>query len=403
MKQSNWFLLIIILGLGLCQFASANGNVCVLVYPVFIIDTETFSVCYGVTPTDEQILVHVDLNAECVGTPVITRGADKTYTVECIDASSCVGTGSGVWTEYPSCDDSDVCTEDRCDPATGDCAYTPICEGCFQVCKAIDWNGWDPVPGLVFDIMVDHPGMIFLSRDIVDGECTKYEELMPGDYHIDEWYLPEWIISGAHDTTVTVLAGDTCEDHKYTVINTYNLGCLQICKNVDWNGVDEDPNQEFEICVDDGDTYHHCEMLGKEGDTCYTWDLLPGEYNVIESYPGEEWVVDPIQNPVTVSGSAQCIFAEVKNTYQTTDPTEAVDNVISAIKVLHLPKGIDSSLISKLENTIDALNREDTGAAINKLNAFIKEVQAQRCKKIPCDDADELIAMVQQIIDSVGG
>jgi len=129
---------------------------------------------------------------------------------------------------------------------------------------------------------------------------------------------------------------------------------------------------------------------------------LPGLYTVSETYPGDGWVPLP-ETQVLVLALDVCPEIWAGNTYQPTDPTDAVENVISAIEDLHVQTGIENSLISKLENTINALNTGDTADAMNKLGAFINEVEAQQCKKIPCDDADELIAMVQQIIDSVGG
>jgi hypothetical protein len=69
-----------------------------------VIETETFEVCHGVVPTDEQILAHIDLNSECADTPVITRvPGTTTYTVSCTDANGCPCTGSGSWTELPEC------------------------------------------------------------------------------------------------------------------------------------------------------------------------------------------------------------------------------------------------------------------------------------------------------------
>jgi len=90
-------------------------------------------------------------------------------------------------------------------------------------------------------------------------------------------------------------------------------------------------------------------------------------------------------------------------TYIIESPAESTKDIIDDIKELNLPKGTENSLTSKLQNAIDALNRGNTDAAIIKLEAFISEVRAQQCKKIPCDKADELIAMAQRIIDSIGG
>jgi len=73
--------------------------------------------------------------------------------------------------------------------------------------------------------------------------------------------------------------------------------------------------------------------------------------------------------------------------------------LIDKIVALELPVGIENSLVSKLENAIDSIQKAQEKAAANKLEAFINEVEAQRGKKIPEADADALIALAQAIID----
>ena len=73
--------------------------------------------------------------------------------------------------------------------------------------------------------------------------------------------------------------------------------------------------------------------------------------------------------------------------------------LIDKIVALELPAGIENSLVSKLKNAIDSIQKAQEKAAANKLEAFINEVEAQRGKKIPEADADALIALAQEIID----
>lgn len=82
-------------------------------------------------------------------------------------------------------------------------------------------------------------------------------------------------------------------------------------------------------------------------------------------------------------------------------PTEAVQTLVDVTNSFNLQQGIDNSLDAKLQSALDALNDVnggDTGAAINKLNAFINEVEAQRNKKITDAQATELISIAQRII-----
>ena len=75
--------------------------------------------------------------------------------------------------------------------------------------------------------------------------------------------------------------------------------------------------------------------------------------------------------------------------------------LIDKIVALELPAGIENSLVSKLENAINSIQKAQEKAAANKLEAFINEVEAQRGKKIPEADADALIALAQAIIEII--
>ena len=57
---------------------------------------------------------------------------------------------------------------------------------------------------------------------------------------------------------------------------------------------------------------------------------------------------------------------------------------------------------NKSDKTV-SLNMNNTGAAINKLEAFINEVEAKRGKKngFTNEEADTLIAAVQWVIDNI--
>jgi hypothetical protein len=82
-------------------------------------------------------------------------------------------------------------------------------------------------------------------------------------------------------------------------------------------------------------------------------------------------------------------------------PSEATQDLISDVEGLDLPEGTENSLTSKLEAAINSLDKGRENAAINQLSAFINQVEAQRGKKITDEQADELIAAAQGIIDSI--
>jgi hypothetical protein len=91
---------------------------------------------------------------------------------------------------------------------------------------------------------------------------------------------------------------------------------------------------------------------------------------------------------------------------QPTSPQEAIETLIADVEDMNLQQGIDNSLDAKLTSALDALdalNADQRNDAINKLNAFINEVEAQREKKLTNEQADYLAAEAQRIIDLIQG
>lgn len=83
---------------------------------------------------------------------------------------------------------------------------------------------------------------------------------------------------------------------------------------------------------------------------------------------------------------------------------DAILNLAQDVYALNLPKGTANSLLAKLHEAYQKLmdgNDKNDMAAINKLEAFINAVEAQRGKKIAEADADNLIALAQAIIDKL--
>lgn len=64
-------------------------------------------------------------------------------------------------------------------------------------------------------------------------------------------------------------------------------------------------------------------------------------------------------------------------------------------------EGITNSLLAKLDAAQAALDRGQTGAAINLLGAFIHEVQAQAGKHIVQEHAGDLVEHAQMVIQAL--
>ena len=76
----------------------------------------------------------------------------------------------------------------------------------------------------------------------------------------------------------------------------------------------------------------------------------------------------------------------------------AIDILIGDVKSLNINKGIENSLIKKLEAANSSLNRNRKNAAANQIGAFINQVNGLKGKKISEGAASELIRKAEDII-----
>jgi hypothetical protein len=79
---------------------------------------------------------------------------------------------------------------------------------------------------------------------------------------------------------------------------------------------------------------------------------------------------------------------------------DTIEYLLQLIYAMNLDKGIENSLISKVKNAQKSIKRENITAAINKLQAFINQVEAQKGKKIPQEEAEMLILYAGNLINS---
>ena len=83
-------------------------------------------------------------------------------------------------------------------------------------------------------------------------------------------------------------------------------------------------------------------------------------------------------------------------------PSDEIEVVVDVVVSFDLPDGIQNSLITKLQNALDALAAGDTASACISLQTFTNQVQAQSGKKIPTSQADQLIISANQIKETLG-
>ncbi len=86
------------------------------------------------------------------------------------------------------------------------------------------------------------------------------------------------------------------------------------------------------------------------------------------------------------------------------EPVELFNDLIALVESFNLQQGIANSLDQKLQNALAALEAINAGQrqdAINKMEAFINAVEAQRDKQLTGEQTDSLIALAQEILASL--
>jgi len=105
----------------------------------------------------------------------------------------------------------------------------------------------------------------------------------------------------------------------------------------------------------------------------------------------------------TSAGNLDAFVAKLRIT---DDPKELLLVLIKVVSGLNLHQGIHNSLDAKLERAqqaLEDLNQNNDISAINALEAFINEVEAQRGNKIPEADADAIVALAREVLELLTG
>lgn len=84
-----------------------------------------------------------------------------------------------------------------------------------------------------------------------------------------------------------------------------------------------------------------------------------------------------------------------------TDPAQAIQDLIVSVQSMGLSEKLENSLVSKLEKALVKLNKGKEEGAIKKLQSFINKVNKKRGKGLSDQQADQLVASAQLIIDEL--
>ena len=109
--------------------------------------------------------------------------------------------------------------------------------------------------------------------------------------------------------------------------------------------------------------------------------------------------VDTINN--LVIGETMAFSTFILAASQSVSPQQALADLIFDVISLNLDKGLENSLVVKLENAVKSLENKNYQATVNQLYAFINHVDSQQGKKIAEEDANGLIGAAEIIISNV--
>jgi hypothetical protein len=83
-------------------------------------------------------------------------------------------------------------------------------------------------------------------------------------------------------------------------------------------------------------------------------------------------------------------------------PSELIDTLMAYVSGLGLSKGIQTSLLAKLDAAQSNLARGEVTAATGTIGAFMNEVRAQSGKHISAGQAAEMTSQAQAIVHVIG-
>ena len=83
-------------------------------------------------------------------------------------------------------------------------------------------------------------------------------------------------------------------------------------------------------------------------------------------------------------------------------PADEINALIALVRSFNLSPALESSLITKLQEALAAVNANDTATACSSLTSFISKVQSQSNKKITAEQKSQLISSANQIKTDLG-
>lgn len=134
-----------------------------------------------------------------------------------------------------------------------------------------------------------------------------------------------------------------------------------------------------------------------------TFSALDAESDITDTTCQPSFAVDSTvagEHTITCKATSAGGTSEAAYTYTVLSPAQGIatleDEVVASVSAKTA-----SSLVSLLNRATKSLSKDDPSGAIDKLNSFIAQVDAQAGKKIPVDVAAELVSHAEMLIASI--
>jgi hypothetical protein len=228
-----------------------------------------------------------------------------------------------------------------------------------------EWTSWSASPYMVYTWFDDFSG--FITLEITDGDLIS-SDIVP----VHVMNVPPFILSFGSLVRSEQVGSET-------------LVALQ-CFDGDLR--DKIPSLDT------------CSALISWGDGTSTEYLLGvGEEEVIGSHVYTRSGAYDVLVTLTDDDGGMCQSSTLVIVEVPAPPM--IDGLIRIVDDLRIPSGIKNGFLSKLESAYSSFEQQQLNAAINKLQAFINLVEAQRGKKLLGGQADDLINVALSVIGTL--
>jgi len=276
------------------------------------------------------------------------------------------------------------------------------------------------------DIAVDASGNVYVTgysygigthRDYI---TIKYDTNGTQEW-ADTYNGPDNSIDVAYDIAVDSAGNAYVTGESVGIGTSYDMATIKYDTNGNrkwvhrYNGPGNYIDRGFAIAIDASGKAYVAGPSWEGDDVDYAILIYPADYTggdplYIGRYHNEgqdiayDIALDPVGN-VYVTGYSWGLSWDIATVkFHVPSPEDMIESLIILVESFNLKQGISNSLDVKLQNAWEALQDTKAGnnqSAINRLQAFINECEAQRGKALTSDQADQLIGLASQTIQAL--